>query len=645
MAAVAPAPAPAPAPAGKQPLPPTDASIDAKEVKLYFDLKHNGGQGAQCRRCFKTWEKTNTTRLKEHWNNKHRSVPDAASQKKRKAAGDPAALLKWSGAHDEKLLTLIVKLITHHALPHSIIQTIEWREIQQHLRPESTVFGKDIVRKGVDEYFLEVKKAVNLELLASAPRVRLASGYFDPTAPPVVPLHMLTDKWTNLQGSSVCAVVACTPTPFYVGQTTNAVEQEDHKYVDNTAQSQLAGLQSIKQQITTELKTLSPTAEVVCASLTGDNENTMVALRKKVTADVTLDFALGNGCTPHGIDNFNKKFIAIPDVKSVVDATKDLNTAARNHAYTAHQLATQRLAWKATQKAAGVPHPKMPNPKVPATTRWHCYDDLLSAAILNVPLYIQVASDSKVQSELGDSLLTALSATHWQKATSIRAVLKAAKDAIKLSEGDSAKGCDINMLWLSIRQVIVSLPATPLYPWRSEAIRIFDEQYQDTRTRTTHGGRLWDLQQMLDPRQMQAMSTPLKTAAIQFAVGMAQWDGTQKALLQGELFAYITQQAPFNDPQIPWDMVQSSSAVVTWWTLWEKAAPNALRLVQLVMNIPTSAAAVERYFSAAGVIGAKFLHMKQSTADKLSYIYFNSRSLKRKKNTPITTLNFESDSE
>ncbi len=64
-------------------------------------------------------------------------------------------------------------------------------------------------------------------------------------------------------------------------------------------------------------------------------------MRKKGTADVTLDFALGNGCTPHGIDNFNKKFIAILDVKSVVDATKDLNTAARNHAYTAHELATK----------------------------------------------------------------------------------------------------------------------------------------------------------------------------------------------------------------------------------------------------------------------------------------------------------------
>ncbi len=71
---------------------------------------------------------------------------------------------------------------------------------------------------------------------------------------------------------------------------------------------------------------MSPTAQVVGISLTGDNEITMFAMRTKVTADVTLDFPLDNGCTPHGIDKFNKKFIAIPDVKSVVDAIKDIST-------------------------------------------------------------------------------------------------------------------------------------------------------------------------------------------------------------------------------------------------------------------------------------------------------------------------------
>ena len=150
---------------------------------------------------------------------------------------------------------------------------------------------------------------------------------------------------------------------------------------------------------------------------------------------------------------------------------------------------------------------------------------------------------------------------------------------------------------------------------------------------------------MLDPRQVQDMSTAAKTSAIQYAVNMPQWDATQKQLLQGELFAYITQQAPFNDPAIPWNMVQSSAAVLTWWVLWAQVAPNAVRLAQLVSNIPTSAAAIERYFYAAGVIGNKFVNMKQSTAHKLSYIYFNSRALRRKANTQIAPLHFDSDSE
>ncbi len=97
---------------------------------------------------------------------------------------------------------------------------------------------------------------------------------------------------------------------------------------------------------------------------------------------------------------------------------------------TLHKLATRPLAWKAQQVAAGVATPKMPNPPVPASTRWHCFDSLLSACLLNQPLYSQVASDSKVQTELGDSFITAVSATHWQKVASIRTVLKAAKDAI-----------------------------------------------------------------------------------------------------------------------------------------------------------------------------------------------------------------------
>jgi hypothetical protein len=284
-------------------------------------------------------------------------------------------------------------------------------------------------------------------------------------------------------------------------------------------------------------------------------------LRRKITADQSLDFAIGNGCTPHGLDKFNAKFISIPTVKAVVETCKELNQACRNHSYTAHQLATHRLAWKEDQKNNGVARPKMPNPPVPTATRWHCYDDMLSAMLLNQPLYAQVCTDIKVQTDLGDSLVTAVSAVHWQKAMAIRTVLKAAKDAIKLTEGDQAKGCDTNRLWQSVRNVIVALPATPLYPWRNDAIQAFDDQFQDTKTRTSHSGLLWNLQQMLDPRQVQDMSTAAKTSAIQYAVNMPQWDATQKQLLQGELFAYITQQAPFNDPAIPWNMVQSSAAV------------------------------------------------------------------------------------
>jgi hypothetical protein len=95
---------------------------------------------------------------------------------------------------------------------------------------------------------------------------------------------------------------------------------------------------------------------------------------------------------------------------------------------------------------------------VPASTRWHCVDSILAACLLNQPLYAQVASDSKVQTVLGESVMTAVSATHWQKVASIRTVLKAAKDAIKMTEGDNAKGCDVNRLWTSVQQVLVSLP-------------------------------------------------------------------------------------------------------------------------------------------------------------------------------------------
>jgi hypothetical protein len=107
--------------------------------------------------------------------------------KKKRKTTDPASLLKWCGAHDDKALSLIVQPITHHALPRSLIQTREWCE----LRPESQLFGKDLVHKAVDAY-VDVKKAVHAELLASAPRTRLPNGHLDPTAPPVVPLHLLT---------------------------------------------------------------------------------------------------------------------------------------------------------------------------------------------------------------------------------------------------------------------------------------------------------------------------------------------------------------------------------------------------------------------------------------------------------------------
>ena len=146
------------------------------------------------------------------------------------------------------------------------------------------------------------------------------------------------------------------------------------------------------------------------------------------------------------------------------------------------------------------------------------YLDLLKDALLNRPVYARVAMDAKVQTELGDTFATAISA-HWAEVEVVRSVLKAAKDSIKLSEGDEAHCCDIHRLWRNVHTAISSVAAAT--PWRQAALDAFTAQYADTRRRTSHEGKLWDLQQMLDPRQLGDMLQAAKLGAVVYAVQLA----------------------------------------------------------------------------------------------------------------------------
>ena len=417
---------------------------------------------------------------------------------------------------------------------------------------------------------------------------------------------LISDGWSGVQKKHVLNLLLATPEPLFlrnIDTKEDSVTGEYQFQIFAETIDAYGGMGKVPAVVTDNAKTMRKTWSLLRARYHG---------------------LFTYGCAPHGLQLHAQDLCKMPDLSKLVDKMSIINNWFSRHLQAGGRATLNRLQIATAGKTSAPPDPgttRKWNGQV-TSAEWHLANRQVLVSLVTEDAFDASSAAAK---ELRATVLDLLD-EFWPLLPQFVELMTPLRLAIQSLQGNHATLSDVMGAWLRIHntQTLLVDSATCLFSAATKASvkSIFRSRFSFL----YHPAHLVAF--ALDPRYAKVC----KAAPSVIRHWLRQLYGADAGddVLVALVSEYGMFRASATDPQHQDIWAPSVTAdPVRWWRSWGDEYPTLRPFALKLLSLPPSAAAAERNWSTQDMIISKRRNrLAAPRAEKLVYIYFNSRSLK-----------------